>query len=63
VPPVQGENLHSALDKAHIAHEWLYRRTEGHGFYDEGNIADLLTKVVAFLDANLAPSASSAQAN
>jgi dipeptidyl aminopeptidase/acylaminoacyl peptidase len=63
VPPVQGENLHSALDKSHVGHEWLYRRTEGHGFYDEGNIADLLTKVAAFLDANLGPNASSAGAH
>ena len=53
VPPIQGERLHSALDKAHIAHEWLYQRTEGHGFYDEGNRAELLTKIAEFLDANI----------
>jgi dipeptidyl aminopeptidase/acylaminoacyl peptidase len=63
VPPTQGENLHSALDKAHVEHEWLYRRTEGHGFYDESNIADLLTKVAAFLDANLGPNAKSVRPN
>jgi dipeptidyl aminopeptidase/acylaminoacyl peptidase len=53
VPPVQGENLHNALDKAHVAHEWLYRRTEGHGFYDEKNIADLMSRLASFLDANI----------
>jgi len=53
VPPVQGENLHNALDKAHVQHEWLYQRTEGHGFYDEKNIADLMNRVDAFLDRNI----------
>jgi len=62
VPPVQGENLHNALDKAHIAHEWLYRRTEGHGFYDEKNIADLMSRVNAFLDRNIGNTAGSGAA-
>lgn len=53
VPPVQGEALHSALNKAHIEHEWLYQRTEGHGFYDEKNIEDLFGKVGEFLDRNI----------
>ncbi|HEV7491610.1 MAG TPA: S9 family peptidase [Rhodanobacteraceae bacterium] len=53
VPPVQGESLHSALSKAHVEHEWLYQRTEGHGFYEENDIRDLLGKIVAFLDANI----------
>jgi len=52
VPPIHGENLHYALEKAHIEHEWLYRRTEGHGFYDEANRTELLERVIAFLDAN-----------
>lgn len=55
VPPIQGESMHAALDKAHIEHEWLYQRTEGHGFYDEKNIEDLFAKVVAFLDHNIGP--------
>jgi dipeptidyl aminopeptidase/acylaminoacyl peptidase len=62
VPPVQGENLHNALDKAHVAHEWVYRRTEGHGFYDEANRTDLLTKIAAFLEANIGNTAGSAAA-
>ena len=58
VPPVQGESLHSALNKAHIEHEWIYERTEGHGFYDEGHIRDLLAKIAAFLDANIGGTAA-----
>jgi dipeptidyl aminopeptidase/acylaminoacyl peptidase len=50
VPPMHGENLHSALNKAHVEHEWLYQRTEAHGFYDEKNLEDLFAKVLAFLD-------------
>ncbi|MDR1990797.1 MAG: S9 family peptidase, partial [Acidobacteriaceae bacterium] len=57
VPPEQGEGLHNALNKANIAHEWLYQRTEGHGFYDEANRADLLTRVIAFLNANIGAAA------
>jgi dipeptidyl aminopeptidase/acylaminoacyl peptidase len=53
VPPVQGENLHAALLKRHIAHEWMYERTEGHGFYDEANRTELLQRVLAFLDAQI----------
>ena len=51
------EHLHAALDKAHIAHEWVYQRTEGHGFYDEGNRTELLAKIAAFLDANIGDAA------
>ncbi|HEY0231118.1 MAG TPA: S9 family peptidase [Dokdonella sp.] len=57
VPPIYGENLHYALDKAHVEHEWLYRRTEGHGFYEEANRTDLLERVVAFLDRNIGAAA------
>jgi len=57
VPPIHGENLHYALEKAHVEHEWLYRRTEGHGFYDEVNRADLLERLLAFLDGNIGASA------
>ncbi|MDR2012385.1 MAG: S9 family peptidase [Rhodanobacter sp.] len=58
VPPEQGERLHNALDKAHIAHEWIYQRTEGHGFYDEANRTDLMTRIIAFLNANIGPAAT-----
>jgi dipeptidyl aminopeptidase/acylaminoacyl peptidase len=60
VPPIQGEHMHDALDRAHIAHEWIYERTEGHGFYDEGHRAEMLGKIAAFLDANIGPNAAPA---
>ncbi|HEU4663201.1 MAG TPA: S9 family peptidase [Dokdonella sp.] len=59
VPPVQGEAMHSALNKAHIDHEWLYERTEGHGFYDEGHAEDLFKQLIAFLDKTIGPQAAS----
>jgi acetyl esterase/lipase len=53
VPPVQGENLHRALLQRGIAHEWVYKAGEGHGFYDESNSAELFARIVAFLDRNI----------
>lgn len=53
VPPVQGENMRNALLKRGKKVEWLYQRTEAHGFYDEANIEDMYTKVLAFLDRNI----------
>lgn len=53
VPPVQGENLHNAMLKRGIEHEWLYQRTEGHGFYDEANATDMFEKIIAFLGRNI----------
>jgi dipeptidyl aminopeptidase/acylaminoacyl peptidase len=53
VPPVQGENLHRALLQRGIAHEWIYKSDEGHGFYAEGNRAELFARIVAFLDRNI----------
>jgi len=53
VPPQHGENLHAALQKRGIAHEWLYKADEGHGFYDEKNTVELFERVTQFLDRNL----------
>jgi dipeptidyl aminopeptidase/acylaminoacyl peptidase len=53
VPPVQGENLRNALTKRGKQVEWLYQATEGHGFYDEGNVEDMYKRVLAFLDRNI----------
>ena len=58
VPPVHGESLHAALETRKIKHEWLYERTEGHGFYDEKHLENLLQKVVAFLDRNIGAAAA-----
>jgi dipeptidyl aminopeptidase/acylaminoacyl peptidase len=51
----QGLALHQALLDRHIAHEWMFKPGEGHGFYDEANIAELYTKLVQFLDSNIGP--------
>lgn len=53
VPPVQGENLHKAMLERHIAHEWLYKPDEGHGFYSEANRVELFERIVDFLDRNI----------
>lgn len=53
VPPVHAEHLRAALDKRGVAYEWLYKPDEGHGFYDEKNSAEMLQRVVQFLDRNI----------
>jgi dienelactone hydrolase len=53
VPPVQGERLHGELEKRHIAHEWLYQRTEAHGFYNEEHLTRMFEQVIGFLDHNI----------
>ncbi|WP_235605872.1 alpha/beta hydrolase family protein [Rhodanobacter thiooxydans] len=55
VPPVQGLDLHEALTKRQVAHEWLYRADEMHGFYDEAHTAELYAKVAQFLGTNIGP--------
>jgi dipeptidyl aminopeptidase/acylaminoacyl peptidase len=52
VPPLHSQNLHAALDQRGIAHEWLFRPSEGHGFYGEENRADLYRRLIEFLDAS-----------
>lgn len=53
VPPVHGESVHNALEKRGVKHEWLYQRTEAHGFYDEKNVEDMYARMLVFLDANI----------
>ena len=60
VLPEQGENLHAALQDRKVPHEWLYEPDEWHGFYTEDHINEVLTKVNAFLDANIGPGAAGA---
>ncbi len=55
VPPVHAERLRAELQKRKVEPEWLYKRSEGHGFYDEANRAEMLEKLIAFLDANTTP--------
>lgn len=60
VPPVHGESVHNALEKRGVKHEWLYQRTEAHGFYDEKNVEDMYARMLAFLDANIGAKAATA---
>ena len=53
VPPDQGRRLHEALDERKIEHEWFYRRTEGHGFYNEKFRTEMYERMLAFLDRNI----------
>ena len=60
VPPAQGEALHAALAARKIAHEWLYRADEGHGFYDRDHRIDLYARLLAFLDGAIGAQAEAA---
>jgi dipeptidyl aminopeptidase/acylaminoacyl peptidase len=62
VLPSQGQEMHMAMLKRKIPHEWMYKPDEWHGFYDEKNIAELFEKVDAFLDANIGTNAQAAVA-
>ncbi|WP_426271120.1 alpha/beta hydrolase family protein [Dyella kyungheensis] len=62
VPPVQGESLHRALDSRGVAHEWLYKAGEAHGFYDEKNNVELFERLTQFLDRNIGGNAAVAGA-
>jgi dipeptidyl aminopeptidase/acylaminoacyl peptidase len=53
VPAAQGKRMHAALRDSNIEHEWLYRRNEAHGFYNESHVAEMYRSVVAFLDRNI----------
>ncbi len=60
VPPIQGRHLHDALLKRHIAHAWIDKPGEMHGFYDEKDVAALYDQIVQFLGANIGPGTSAA---
>jgi len=62
VPPVQGESLHRALDSRGVAHEWLYKAGEAHGFFDEKNNVELFERLTQFLDRNIGGNAAVAGA-
>ena len=58
VPEVQGLRMHQALLDRHIAHEWMLKPDEMHGFYVEANIAELYTRMLQFIGANIGPGAT-----
>ena len=55
VPPIQGLSLHQALAARGIAHEWLFKPDEMHGFYNQANNTELYTKLLQFLAASIGP--------
>jgi dipeptidyl aminopeptidase/acylaminoacyl peptidase len=55
VPSIQGLSLHQAMLDRHIAHEWLFKPDEMHGFYSEANVTELYTRLVQFLGVNIGP--------
>jgi dipeptidyl aminopeptidase/acylaminoacyl peptidase len=58
VPEFQGLRMHQALLDRHIAHEWMLKPDEMHGFYDEANVAELYTRILQFVAANIGPGAA-----
>ena len=41
------------MEQRGVKHEWLYQRTEAHGFYDEKNVEDMFARMLAFLDTHI----------
>ena len=53
VPPEHGAKMRAALVKHDKAPEWLYYGTEGHGIHNDATRLEMMTKLIAFLDANI----------
>ncbi|GLS83592.1 alpha/beta hydrolase family protein [Paraferrimonas haliotis] len=45
--------LRDALEKAGKEYEWMFKRTEGHGFYDETNRAEYFEAIIKFFDKHI----------
>lgn len=54
-PVSQANNLRKKLDESGVEYEWLYKRNEGHGFYDEENRIEFYENLLAFFERNLSP--------
>jgi dipeptidyl aminopeptidase/acylaminoacyl peptidase len=50
VPAAQADAMRAALAKNHNEPEWVYERTEGHGFYDEDHVTRMYERLLDFLD-------------
>ena len=60
-PFSQAKALRGALDERHYPYEWLVKPDEGHGFYEEANLMELYTRLLAFLDRNIGTQADAAK--
>ncbi len=58
VPDDHAKKMRSALGAQGKEPEWLYDRSEGHGFYAEEHVAELFKRLIAFLDRNIGPNAA-----
>ena len=58
VVPKNAEEMMAAMDKAGKKYEQLYEPLEQHGFYKSEHRYDLYTKMLAFIDKYIGPSAS-----
>lgn len=53
VPPQNAKNLKAELDKRDISYEWLYKPSEGHGFFNPKNRHELYQKSIDFFNKHL----------
>lgn len=49
VPPEQAYLLKEALEKRNMPFEWMFKKKEGHGFYNEKNREEFYQKTIEFL--------------
>lgn len=52
-PVAQANNLRKKLEDSDVKFEWLYKRNEGHGFYNEENRIEFYENLLAFFERNL----------
>ncbi len=50
VPPEQAYLLRDALKKRKMPYQWMFKKKEGHGFYNEKNKTEFYKKSLEFLD-------------
>jgi len=62
VPDDHAKAMRSELRSQGTEPEWIYDRSEGHGFYKEEHVAELFEKLVAFLDRNIGATAAASAA-
>ncbi|MBV1908700.1 MAG: prolyl oligopeptidase family serine peptidase [Kangiellaceae bacterium] len=52
-PPEQAYLLKEALENRNMPFEWLFKRSEGHGFSNENNRIDFYHRTLEFLSKHL----------
>ncbi len=60
VPVENAEVLKKALDERGIAHEYMVKKNEGHGFFKEENRVEFFRELLAFLDQHIGANSESA---